>query len=666
MNFGATRRPSTHSSRWVSRKSVWGMFVCVLLMTSADLVKADISAVIPSDRMVNWQLGVTTGVTGGIPVRTNIFCNVQVSIPGCTNVAYGDGVHDDTVAISNAMYLCPPNEVVYVPTGTYLITTQITLATVNLRQWQGGYFTLRGDGSGTVFLSAVSNAQAMFYLGGCEWLATSTNRSTAILSGGSLGSSNLVVRNNPVNGVAITNGMMLQLDEFNDNTNVFSYGSEQLGVSWDRTHNGTHNLGQIVKVTGVSGANISIWPPLAVTFSQSLSPTATILLYPTRQVGLENFKILNVQSNGAQHLVYMDTCQDCWVTNVNFSMTWGWDILLHQCLNCEIVDSYFHEGIVYTVNCAYGVQGSECTGCLFENNIFWHLYLPFFLNSAGTTWCVVGYNYFYQGVNSDPTWPITVTGPSHGAHPLMNLYEGNITPNIHIDAVYGSSGPQVFYRNWAKGTDVSTTENRICMWVDAFTVSNCFVANVLGDPAITNWVMNCGTTNRYNTDLNLIYRWGYPNGNAQYVNLTSAPWTNFNSSTALNGVNDLDTRYTNTTILAGNYDYASHSILWQTNPLDVTSTSVTPPSLSVSSISLPSSLYYTQEPAWFGTNRWPPIGPEQNPMVASIPAMDRFNAMVVAGTASDTNTEVATVSATPFTLSPLPAAPTNLRINAAQ
>src|SRR5580700_9382817 len=119
MNFGATPPPIPAPARWDLRKTSVGLLACIA-MAFGDLARADISEVIPSDRMVNWQVGVTTGVTGGIPVRTNIFCNVLVNIPGCTNVAYGDGIHDDTLAISNAMYLCPSNEVVYAPTATYL------------------------------------------------------------------------------------------------------------------------------------------------------------------------------------------------------------------------------------------------------------------------------------------------------------------------------------------------------------------------------------------------------------------------------------------------------------------------------------------------------------------------------------------------------------------
>ena len=56
-------------------------------------------------------------------------------------------------------------------------------------------------------------------------------------------------------------------------------------------------------------------------------------------------------------------------------------------------------------------------------------------------------------------------------------------------------------------------------------------------------------------------------------------------------------------LLTGNYDYVQNQITWDTNGVQT----------------MPASLYYTNQPAWF-TNTWPPVNPLA-PSVGLIPAM---------------------------------------------
>jgi len=48
---------------------------------------------------------------------------------------------------------------------------------------------------------------------------------------------------------------------------------------------------------------------------------------------------------------------------------------------------------------------------------------------------------------------------------------------------------------------------------------------------------------------------------------------------------------------------------------------------TISDQTLPSSLYLSAKPAFFGSRAWPPIGPDLTPMVNPIPAGERFAAM---------------------------------------
>src|ERR1700733_12364698 len=129
-----------------------------------------IGGVIPSSNFPasgTWQS--VAGVPGGIDqYSTNyaMFCNVKMSIPGTTNVAYGDGLHDDTSALQYAVAHCPNNECVYVPTGHYLTTASITVVgTYNYDLVQHPFsMIIRGDGpTNTVILNNAAGGEIISF-----------------------------------------------------------------------------------------------------------------------------------------------------------------------------------------------------------------------------------------------------------------------------------------------------------------------------------------------------------------------------------------------------------------------------------------------------------------------------------------------------------------------
>src|SRR5689334_4458242 len=61
-----------------------------------------IDGIIPPERRIDWT---TTGVPGGIPARTTICTTINAS-------SFGDGTMDASVAITDAIKNCPPDQVV--------------------------------------------------------------------------------------------------------------------------------------------------------------------------------------------------------------------------------------------------------------------------------------------------------------------------------------------------------------------------------------------------------------------------------------------------------------------------------------------------------------------------------------------------------------------------
>jgi hypothetical protein len=233
-----------------------------------------------------------------------------------------------------------------------------------------------------------------------------------------------------------------------------------------------------------------------------------------------------------------------------------------------------------------------------ENNIFSDLYISIMVD-AGDNQCVFAYNYSRENQGVDPTYQLADVYSGHGAHPIMNLYEGNLCERLQCDFFWGSSSHTTVFRNYFTGSGNKVTYNRICVSIDSWNQYYNLVGNVLGSDNITRWIYDANETNDISNGVNLIYRIGYPgSGNNRYILANYAP-----------GTNDLDLRVKANLIRHGNYDYANHAVVWEQKILDH---------------NLPNSLYLTNKPTWWGTNRWPAFGPDLDPMATKIPAQSRY------------------------------------------
>ena len=553
-------------------------------LLASILILAALSAeaeIIPTNRVMVW----TPGIPGGIPSVTNIFCDVTVNIPGTNIVAVGDGVADDYPAINAAINLCPSGQVVYLPAGRFRISTRLYFPYKD-------NFVLRGAGSSNTTIAVdFSNGTYAVWLGTSEGPPVPTNRIAEIGSGYTAGSTNISLLS--TNGIGLAVGRFLLINQSNDNVMVTSRStSEGTPCTYaDRDRNGTRNLQQLVRITGIDGTNVTFEPPLYWTYDAALDPEAAVLIYTLDNVGIESLKIENVTN--ATYCIYISHANRCWVKDVETLKAWNYHFFLYYSVESEIRGCRFHSSD--QPEKTYGFEARNSTALLFENNIIDDVMAPFQLNS-GSAGCVIGYNYITHIRNLDPTMGKVTMNGCHGAHPMFNLFEGNIAPRFQSDSYWGSCSHLTLFRNHFLGTDDDVTHNRIAISIDRNCWYHNIVGNILGDSSITNWGYET-STDGHNYNSNLIYRLGYPNmGNNAYSNYGGGGW------------GDYDTNVENTILRHGNYDYANGNTVWDGDIADT---------------NLPDSYYLTNKPAWWGDGAWPPIGPDLLPMVSTIPAYTR-------------------------------------------
>lgn len=549
------------------------------------------AAVISPERLASWSGNV--GVPGGIPKRTTIFVNVAT-----TSVTkyrcFGDGVTDNLTAIQNAINDCPVGQVVYVPAGTYRVSGQI-------RIYYRNNWTLRGDGPGkTIF---TGGGGSMFALGQAPWI-NEWPATTAITGGATAGSTSITVAST----ASLQNGQMMFLEQDNDGTNVFGFGSGGTGTPTanadDRLHDNTAVFNHRVMVTNITGNTVSFIPPLPFDFNPALNPRAVGFgsIVGLQYVGLEDLTI-NGSSTGQG--VWFQGMFGSWLKNVELT-GWGTFGFKFDYVACvSVVDCYIHEPAGFNWSRGYPLQFDMANNCLVQNNIFYK-YQDGLMVQGGCGANVIAYNLFFREYNSylgTQNMLASLYG-NHTAYPQFNLWEGNYGNGVQLDFYYGPSRTATFLRNYLTGADPEITTGRVVMKLDSHQWSNNVVGNILGSsgtaPALyamlpkqtinwvqtfpVTWTYDSGTAN-FSYSQATIFRLGYPySGNNSSAGAANPPTTG--------QLNYIDLSVKSNTLIHGNWDAANNAVTWDANIADH---------------SIPSSYYLPAKPDWFGSLNWPPF-----------------------------------------------------------
>jgi len=510
----------------------------------------------------------TAGVPGGIPNRTNICATLGVA---GQSSSFTQNVTIDQINSAILSAPCANGGVVFLNAGTYNLSSAVNTngANTNGIDIQVSNLTLRGAGADKTILvfNNISNSD-MIFIGKTEMGTGSPAPLTVAnwTANYAQGAMQIMLDTPPP---ASEIGGIMCLDQLADGTNVAVSGLNGT-PTWDTRGGSNRMLQQCVTITAINGNNVMISPGIYSPYwNASQSPQAwwwgkakTVF-----NSSVENLTIQPINS-GCWDLGFSGT-YGSWVRGVNFNGSGcggsGAVLMVRYSKNTEIRDSFLHDsGYVGILNGQHAVSDT-----LIENNIVLRPGGAAIALEAGSG-DVVGYNFFF-GPETSPYVPAGSWLPeslmTHGAHPHMNLIEGNEFPDMYFDNVFGSSSHNTVFRNRLKGynDNPQNTADTGAVYITSLQTIDNIIGNVFGWNQIAGWPATSGQVCANSAD---------DGSCGPIANGSTILWNNFN-------------------VVSG-----------QTNA------NLLPSGVSALPSSMPASLYRASKPSWFGTTPWPPTGPD--------------------------------------------------------
>jgi len=558
-----------------------------LLAQSYDLPNDD-SNCPGSCRQVPWKTGSDLWNGGTLPNYSQITC---------TGLA-GNGSTNDGPAIQACINSAAANTAVYIPAGTYLLNTDLQMkSNVVLRgaKTSSPPYLPSADSSATTFKLGSSGAITFGNYSRTDWGAQ-----RSITGGFKKGSTVLTM----ASGHGFVVGNWLMVSENPDTSIPVTANGDDGACTWCGEIDGVHLMIQIVQVTAVNGDSVTINRPLYYTFQSSLSPVARTFKNYITKAGLENIRMDGSITDHQSPFIYMAGSSYCWVKGVETfdagSVAKNSHIESEFAYGSEIRDNYFHFGRDSSGDHNYGIAFLFANSDhKVENNILRNNRHSTDFEGGGSGIAIL-YNYIDDNYTDDTSY-LGSARANHGAHPYMNLYEGNIYSHITADSYWGSSSHNVFFRNWLWGNETAPVAPSVSSpsWgfspLDVWYNQNyySFVGNVLGttvgaptNVSTVNWANYSIRSTSCSQSGSSIYDYGC-NSNNQYSSATSSGSINH-----------------------GNYDYKTKGVAyWEGG----------------SNHTLKSSMYYDSKPSFFGSCAWPAFGPDLSNMTGTLPAKARYS-----------------------------------------
>jgi hypothetical protein len=213
---------------------------------------------------------------------------------------------------------------------------------------------------------------------------------------------------------------------------------------------------------------------------------------------------------------------------------------------------------------------------LFENNIFQKIVLGMGVHQANVA-NVYLYNYVTNAYYTASANFLMAGAQPHDKHVYMELYEGNHIPKFDADFIHGSHSHEVLYRNRITGYESfsypsgPTANNLVCVSIQLTNRFFSSIGNILGTVGI-------------------------------YSNYQSIPGSH--ASKAIYEIGLENTAYG----MSWGDDAQTMATLYRHMDYDTITAGITYSSTNAD-VTLPSSLYYSSKPSWWGSLPWPPFNP---------------------------------------------------------
>ena len=582
------------------------------------------SGILDTTRATNWQRS-AVGVPGGIPSANWTQC-------GPTIAAY----RGDASAINSQIGGCSDHQYVLLGPGTFNLTSSIKYNRSNV--------VVRGSGpmqTTVVFTAAFSDSacdlgsNAGFCLQPAKFtMSDSPNVQPPCLSntncadwiaGYAQGATSITVAD--VGTVGVLNGDEIILDQQNDitdnggfivcddNTNFICHDDTTpvVGGQIGREIGGRfYSQQQYVLVTAGCATPCVGSGPFTLTISPGLyannwngggRTTGVWFTKPAVNNGVENLSIdASAVPRTFRNNIAFINCRGCWVRNVRSYQARSAHVVAVSSARDEVRDSYFF-GTLNAATESYGIETYPAGDSLIENNILQQIVSPILL--GGGQGNVVGYNFSINTLIGSGSDVMQFSYDYHDPGNLFSLFEGNLFPGISCDQIWGTGGLSTLYRNWLNGRDydgsILTEYQTFPVDFESYCRGMNVIGNVLGTPGY-HTAANGGNYEMYPPN-------SYTPLSCDH-GIYSLGWGAGICSTGVNvGVLD-DPLVRNTLMRWGNYDTVTGQVRWDSGesaPNAVTYINANP---APASHVLPPSFYLAQEPMFFGSNPYPPVGPD--------------------------------------------------------
>lgn len=409
-----------------------------LLFLATLLFRFTFSQSIDNSRTVDWSIA---GVENGIPCVNDESLIFNIMDYGGTN----DGTTNNYSALQNALTAAKNQtselKVIYFPEGEYLFNTSVRVPSNTI---------IRGEGyQKTKFTFDLDGANnPCFDTPIWKW-----GDYVDVTGGSNKESTQITV----TDASSFIIGEWLEIEE--DNNAALMYTSPDWNVSYAQ-----YAKGQFARVLSIDGNQITIDRPLKTNFNpnQHLRARKGEL---AENIGFENFYISR-PNTGDSYMFYLKNTANAWLKGIYSFRSNKAHVWTERAVNYEIRASYFERSIDYGGGGhGYGIAvGHHCHDGLIENNIFNRLRHHMVI-AKGSSGNVFGYNYSFDRVQGSDTNNLNVgwTPPDisiHGHWSYMNLFEGNISQEIHSADFWGPSGPgTTFFRNRLEAAEGVTIDD---------------------------------------------------------------------------------------------------------------------------------------------------------------------------------------------------------------